>query len=95
MLQQIIKTYFIGQVALEQATEASKKSFETALEKAKEYKQKALEYKNTQITVRFEHKLKESIAELRSSSKPFEQACEALAQFLSETGEMKNHLISG
>jgi len=94
MLQNLIKTFFIGQVALEQAAEASKKSLEKARERAQEYKQKADEFKEIQIKAKFETGLKERIAELRHNHTPFEKACETLQKLLSETSEIKNQLVT-
>src|ERR1700677_1856025 len=94
MFQNLIKTFFIGQVALEQATEASKKSLEKARERAQEYKQKAEEYKEIQIKAKLETGFKERIAELRHHYTPFEKACETLQKLLSETSEIKNQLVT-
>jgi hypothetical protein len=94
MWQQLLKTFFIGQVALEQATEASKKTLDKARERAKEYQQKAQEYKDVQIKAKLETGLKERIAELRHNYTPFEKACETLSKLLSETSEIKNQLVT-
>ncbi len=94
MWQQIFKTYFIGQIALEQAADLSKKSFQAASEKAQELSKKAEEYKRINIVDKLEVGFKEGIAELRKSYSPFENACETLSRFLSETGEIKNRQLN-
>lgn len=94
MFTNLVKAFFIGQVAFEQATEASKKTLEKARERAQEYQKKAQDYNETQIKAKFETGLKEKIATLRQKHSPFEKACETLSKLLSETSEIKNQLIT-
>jgi len=93
MLQNILTTFFIGQIAFEQATEASKKSIVAAKEKAKEYKAKADEYKRENIQFKFDSAVKERFAQLRTHSEPVETTCEKLAKFLGETADLKTQLV--
>ncbi len=94
MFQQLVKTFFIGQIAFEQATEASKKTLEKARERAQEYKQKAQEFKDVELKSKLETGFKEKIAGLRHSYSPFEKACENLSKLLTETSEIKNQLVT-
>jgi hypothetical protein len=94
MWQKIFNAFFLGQVALETATEASRKRFELAREKAVAYKEKAEEYKGTKVAARAEQFAKEKFAKLRSSSEPFEATCLKLASFLGETADIKTKLAT-
>jgi hypothetical protein len=94
MWQKIFNTFFLGQVALETATKASKKQLEVAREKASAYKEKAEEYKNTKVVAKAEQFAKEKFAKLRSSSEPFEATCLNLAKFLGETADIKTELLT-
>jgi predicted solute-binding protein len=93
MLQNILTTFYVGQIAFEQATEASKKSIEAAKEKAKEYKAKAEEYNREKVVEKFDCFVKERFAELRTKSEPVETTCEKLAKFLGETADLKSQLV--
>jgi hypothetical protein len=94
MWTKIFNTFFLGQVALETATEASKKQLEAAREKANAYKEKAKEYKETKVVARAEKFAKEKFAKLRSSSEPFESTCRNVSKFLGETAELKTQLAT-
>jgi len=94
MLQQIITTFFFGQVALEKAAEASKKQLAAAREKATEYTDKVEEYKNTNVVAKVEQFSKEKFAHLRSCSEPFEKTCLNVTKFLGETADIKTKLAT-
>ncbi|HEY9758370.1 MAG TPA: hypothetical protein V6C97_24605 [Oculatellaceae cyanobacterium] len=98
MLTKIITTFFLGQVAFEHAAEVSKKQLDEARdkarEKAKEYREKVEDYKNTNITTKFENFAKEKVAHLRSCSEPFENACLTISSFLGETADIKSKLAT-
>jgi hypothetical protein len=94
MWQKIFNAFFLGQVALETATEASKKQLEVAREKAVAYKEKAEEYKDTKVVAKAGQFAKEKFAKLRSNSEPFEATCLKLASFLGETADIKTKLVT-
>ncbi len=97
----LVKTFFIGQVALEQAAEAVKKQTVTAREKG-EHLQENLQHKveelkseklNSQIVLsKFENNFKENVAALRKGFRPFDKACDSLSALLGETAELKETL---
>lgn len=94
MWQKLITTFFIGQVAFEQAAEVSKKQLEAAREKAKDYKEKAEEYKNKNVIAKIETFAKQKVAHLRSCSEPFEKSCTTVTKFLGETADLKSKLAT-
>ncbi len=96
MLTLLVKTFFIGQIACEQAVEAIKKQGTTVCEKKEELKHKVDEFKSEKIfdKTKFDGKLKENVAGLRKGFKSFDQACYSLSQLLVETDELKANLIS-
>jgi hypothetical protein len=95
MWLQLVKTFYIGQVACEQAVEAIKKQSETVYGKRDELKHKVEEFKSEKIfdKEKFEGKLKENVASLRKGFKTFDHACDSLNSLLVETAEMKDSLI--
>ncbi|MBS1989281.1 MAG: hypothetical protein JSS86_03470 [Cyanobacteria bacterium SZAS LIN-2] len=95
MWLQLVKTFYIGQVACEQAVEAIKKQSETVCGKKDELKHKVQEFKSEKIfdKEKFEGKIKENVASLRKGFKTFDHACDALNGLLIETAEMKDSLI--
>jgi hypothetical protein len=102
MWQKIITAFFFGQVALEQATEASKKQLEAAREKAQDYKEKAKEkvkekteaITHTNFVAKVGEFAKEKVAHLRSCSEPFEKTCLSVTKFLGETADIKSKLVT-
>jgi hypothetical protein len=96
MWQQLVKTFFIGQVACEQAVEAIKKQSATVGEKKEELQHKVDELKSQKLfdKCKFEGKLKENVASLRKGFKSFDQACQSLSELLVETAEIKETLIN-
>jgi hypothetical protein len=95
MWHHLVKTFFIGQVACEQAVEAIKKQGETIFEKKDELKHKVEELKSEKLfdKSKFEGKVKENVAGLRKGFKSFDQACHSLSELLVETAELKETLI--
>ena len=92
MWQKIFTTFFLGQVALETAAEVSKKQIDAAREKAVVYKEKAEEYKSTQVVAKAEQYAKKKFAKLRSTSAPFEATCSNVAKFLGETADINTKI---
>ena len=108
MWLQLVKTFYIGQVVLEQAVDAAKKQTETVFEQKEKLKEKVEskvegfqhqieELKTEKITsakvvAKLESGLKENVAVLRNGFKPFDQACDSLVVLLSETAELKETL---
>jgi hypothetical protein len=99
MWHHLVKTFFIGQVACEQAVEAIKKQGETVFEKKDEFKD-ALKHKVEELKTeklfdksKFEGRLKKDVAGLRKGFQSFDQACHSLNELLVETAEIKETLI--
>jgi len=91
----LVKTFFIGQVACEQAVEAIKKQGQTVYDKKDELKSKVEEFKSEKLfdKCKFEGKLKENVASLRKGFKSFDNACDSLNGLLVETAELKETLV--
>jgi len=91
----LVKTFFIGQVACEQAVEAIKKQGQTVYDKKDELKSKVEEFKSEKLfdKSKFEGKLKENVASLRKGFKSFDNACDSLNGLLVETAELKETLV--
>jgi len=95
MWHQLVKTFFIGQVACEQAVEAIKKQGETVFEKKDQLQHKVEEFKSEKLfdKCKFEGKLKENVAGMRKGFKSFDNACQSLSEMLVETAELKETLV--
>jgi hypothetical protein len=90
----LVKTFFVGQVACEQAVEAIKKQGATVSTKKEELQHKVEEFKSEKLfdKSKFEGKFKENVAGLRKGFKSFDQACDSLSGLLVETAEIKETL---
>jgi len=99
MWQQLVKTFFIGQVACEQAVEAMKKQRQSLSDKhegenTEELEHKAEESKSEKLLCKLEDQFKTNVAGLRKGFRSFDQACLSLSQLLVETAELKETLAS-
>ena len=95
MFHDVVKIFFMGQIAAEYAVEATKKNFEQLCEKAREYQNKAVEeYKNFKLDEKVQQVFREKLTEFRQHSKEFESLCESLSKLLIETSEPQRRLIT-
>jgi hypothetical protein len=100
----LVKTFFVGQVVIEQTIDAIKKqSFKQKVEakvddlqhKVEELKSEGLHSESlVKVRDQFENNFKDNVAVLRKSIKPFDHACDSLAVLLGETAERKEALLN-
>ena len=96
MWHHLVTTFFIGQVACEQAVEAIKKQGATVCEQKETLQHKVDELKSEKLfdKSKFDSQVKENVAGLRKGFKSFDRACDSLSALLVETAELKETLIS-
>jgi coenzyme F420-reducing hydrogenase delta subunit len=87
MLHQLVKTFYLGQVAAEYVLDASKKSIDSVVDQTREYQE-------ISFPVTIQNQIKEKLAHLRKCSQPFERLCTDLSRLLVETSEIRDKLIA-